>query len=265
MRWCFENRITLPRLRFQLFSDYLKTMLWSESDAWKLERYLDGDGETWVKSRRLYDWGDASETDFYRANDPARAQVSTFLRLSSRRCYDPRATLRDENNVWRRERYLDEGRETLVKKRCLMMMLDPKTEFLESSKQACQGSGFNFLQTIFRRCFDLRAMPWDESDSWMRGEKLGSESDARWWRWCLVWRGNFGEHAILPRLRIQLFSGYLIRIDGQSEKARGKTMLAQSSDAWRWEQWRNRGAMVRCGKRDSSQKRSLMLEAIPWC
>lgn len=45
----------------------------------------------------------------------------------------------------RRERCLDERRESWVKKRYLMVeaMLDPKSEFLES-KQSCQDSDFRF-------------------------------------------------------------------------------------------------------------------------
>lgn len=189
----------LPRLRF-----------WSKRDAWRLEQYLDGNGESWVKKRFLDDWGDASKTDFL------------------------------------------------------------------NSKRSCQDSGFNFLETIFKTMLrsesdalkreqglETRAILGREKRNLGQKTMLDDGSDA-WFE-----RRIFGEQTILPRLRIQLLSGYLIRIDGQSEKARGKTMLAQSSDAWRWVRWRWRGAMVRCEKRDSGQKRSfnarcdpLMLEAI---
>lgn len=77
--------------------------------------------------------------------------------LDTERDLEPRSVLRVESNGNKSDALSNRavpGAEsyTWVNKRCLMMeaILDSKSEFLES-KRSGQDSGFNFLETIFKR------------------------------------------------------------------------------------------------------------------
>ena len=202
--------------------------LWSKSDAWWYKRLL------------------TRKATFWKANDLAKTRVSTFFNKSKSMvstklreagwCLDPKVLLETRAIL---------GREAWNKMWYLIIEMMLRKRNFRIANDLCQDSGFYFSQTILGRCLDPRAMIVDESDTWMAEEKPGSKSNAWWWE---LWPDS--KSKFLESKRSCKDSDFnflqitLRKIDGQCESARSRPILAKSSEAWRWEVWRTRGAMV---------------------
>lgn len=132
----------------------------------------------------LNDWNDALKPNFGRPNNLATTQV-----LIQEGCLEARAILGWE---WR---ILGQKAIPWWLRWCFENRLFEQQTIL--SRLRFQLS-WDYLQddaSIREWRFETRTRFGDESDTWTREEKLGSKSDAWWWKWCLIrkakfWRAN---------------------------------------------------------------------------
>ncbi len=128
-----------------------RAILGSTSDAWWWKQFL------------------IRKANFCRVNDPAKTKVSTFLRRSSKHYFDPRATLRNENEVWRREKrnsgqkaMRDDGSDAWFEKRIFWRANDLAKAQDSNSFTILSGSMVRAKRRGIRRCLHRAAMLGDE-------------------------------------------------------------------------------------------------------